>query len=173
MVIGEKFNCKELLVLCGSKRLSYFQLYRCTAPTTLRSTARTSTGTNSANSHTSAILSSTTGIKWTKATLPSNKTTRHTSEGHTSEGGKNATRATMPFSKQSTSKWVCRVFIFSWATFLKKITPYKLSLLWFDVGLRTKREQRKKYRTEKFDKFSISLLKFSKCPVTGKYSLLI
>ena len=46
-------------------------------------------------------------------------------------------------------------------------------LLRFDVGLRTKREKRNKYRTEKFDNFSISLLKFSKCPVTGKYSLLI
>ena len=57
VVIGERFNCKELLVLCGSKRLSYFQLYRCTAPTTLSSTASTSTGTNSPNSHTSAILS--------------------------------------------------------------------------------------------------------------------
>ena len=104
VVTGERFNCKELLVLCGSKRLSYFQLYRFTAPTTLSSIASTSTGTNSPNSHTSAILSSTTGIKWTKPTPPSNKTTRHTSEGHTSEGGKYSTRVTVPFSKQSTSK---------------------------------------------------------------------
>ena len=99
VVTGERFNCKELLVLCRSKRLSYFQLYRFTAPTTLSSTASTSTGTNSPNSHTSAILSSTTGIKWTKPTPPSNKTTRHTSEG-----GKYSTRVTVPFSKQSTSK---------------------------------------------------------------------
>ena len=99
VVTGERFNCKELLVLCGSKRLSYFQLYRFTAPTTLSSIASTSTGTNSPNSHTSAILSSTTGIKWTKPTPPSNKTTRHTSED-----GKYSTRITVPFSKQSTSK---------------------------------------------------------------------